>query len=613
MELNIEKILNEVERERRRKLVIELYKKGLESEIELIREGTAYMLDGLAIADENLFEEFLSKGLEIELCENHLFPLSKTEEVLLIEKQQFKELIKNLLEERRKNLEKEIQSMSENETEEEPENEKLQLFSLFYELSRFNPKEFLEEYKSILDRSSEKKSNQTEKFIAAASLSFLAETINEPRLIPNKDEEYDDLEKYVEMKLRDLELFINDVPEKTKGKLDFLKEKIRRKKFFIFLECHDKELSAVLRKKAKETLLDKEGSIEIKSTKTSFKMYKESNNSTMLKDFYKEFCEQALQPYFLKKYQEAQQIKIDGYKIIGKIGQGASKKVYWAKKGKENVALSLYNLNERMIKILKDKGLTIRDIMEKDLKTSPFRISHNNICYFELNKDFRTGQEFGVSELLDGTLERLMRTDFPQKEIDTLRIDVIKQIIEGLSYVHELGIIHSDLKPENILFKKLPSGKYILKIADFGLSQTLENLENEEESLVSMGHIAIRAPELHEPNHSRGPENDVWSFGCLIYWLWMKKEPFLPSNMDKPDKPGKEREEYEKISYNLKQDETYKKSLLKSLKREMHSSLIKIVEKCWEVNPKKRYKNAVELKKDLETVFKEYETGSHEA
>jgi len=47
--------------------------------------------------------------------------------------------------------------------------------------------------------------------------------------------------------------------------------------------------------------------------------------------------------------------------------------------------------------------------------------------------------------------------------------DIIKNILEGLRYIHGMNIVHRDLKPDNILIDNL-SDFSTLKIADFGLS-----------------------------------------------------------------------------------------------------------------------------------------------
>ncbi len=47
-------------------------------------------------------------------------------------------------------------------------------------------------------------------------------------------------------------------------------------------------------------------------------------------------------------------------------------------------------------------------------------------------------------------------------------------ILIGLHYLHENSIVHRDLKPENILGEKMPCGKILLLISDFGLSKVID-------------------------------------------------------------------------------------------------------------------------------------------
>ena len=46
----------------------------------------------------------------------------------------------------------------------------------------------------------------------------------------------------------------------------------------------------------------------------------------------------------------------------------------------------------------------------------------------------------------------------------------MKQILEGMRYVHEVGVTHRDLKPENILLTE----DGVIKICDFGSAKMLD-------------------------------------------------------------------------------------------------------------------------------------------
>ncbi|KAK4365766.1 hypothetical protein RND71_013646 [Anisodus tanguticus] len=89
-----------------------------------------------------------------------------------------------------------------------------------------------------------------------------------------------------------------------------------------------------------------------------------------------------------------------------------------------------------------------------------------------------------------------------------------KNVLLGLSHVHNRGIIHCDIKPGNIL---LVGTDEIAKIADFGLSMTLEQGINCEQGLIR-GTERYMAPES-VLNSEYGPQVDIWALGCTVYEL----------------------------------------------------------------------------------------------
>lgn len=55
-------------------------------------------------------------------------------------------------------------------------------------------------------------------------------------------------------------------------------------------------------------------------------------------------------------------------------------------------------------------------------------------------------------------------------------INILTQVIMGLEHVHRNGYLHRDIKLQNILVKKNGNGPNTYKLADFGFSKRLENV-----------------------------------------------------------------------------------------------------------------------------------------
>ena len=100
----------------------------------------------------------------------------------------------------------------------------------------------------------------------------------------------------------------------------------------------------------------------------------------------------------------------------------------------------------------------------------------------------------------------------------------MKQIGEGISYLHSFGIIHRDIKPDNILI----TNKNEIKIIDFGLSKIIGNTEKTNEGY---GTLHYAAPEilLRIPY---GKEIDIWALGILLFYILTGRNPFIGINED---------------------------------------------------------------------------------
>lgn len=108
---------------------------------------------------------------------------------------------------------------------------------------------------------------------------------------------------------------------------------------------------------------------------------------------------------------------------------------------------------------------------------------------------------------------------------------ITKQILDGIAYVHRMGISHRDLKPDNILI--MQDDPILVKITDFGLAKISDNSTFMK---TFCGTLAYVAPEVivgkYDLQQSQdSPINysnlvDIWSLGCLVYVLLTSHLPF---------------------------------------------------------------------------------------
>ncbi|CAL1546475.1 unnamed protein product [Lymnaea stagnalis] len=97
--------------------------------------------------------------------------------------------------------------------------------------------------------------------------------------------------------------------------------------------------------------------------------------------------------------------------------------------------------------------------------------------------------------------------------------DITKQILEGLQYLHCKKIIHRDIKGANVLLEE----KFIIKLADFGVSKTLE--ETSMATTANAGTVRWMAPEMFIPQRY-GVLVDIWAVACTLIQMINRAPPF---------------------------------------------------------------------------------------
>ncbi|GAV27866.1 hypothetical protein PMKS-001334 [Pichia membranifaciens] len=106
---------------------------------------------------------------------------------------------------------------------------------------------------------------------------------------------------------------------------------------------------------------------------------------------------------------------------------------------------------------------------------------------------------------------------------------IFAQLVQGLKYLHQQGIVHRDIKPENILIDE----EGCLKYADFGYAIDLNRIEDYpigEHDFLSRGTTSFKAPEIMKVREKFDGDmlkaTDVWSLAVLYYQMKFLNKPW---------------------------------------------------------------------------------------
>ena len=134
---------------------------------------------------------------------------------------------------------------------------------------------------------------------------------------------------------------------------------------------------------------------------------------------------------------------------------------------------------------------------------------------------------------------------------ESKNLTFVKQISNGLKYIHQNNIIHRDIKPKNIFIKN----DFQIKIGDFGLSRTIIDgntkaliPQNELVYTSNLGCLIYSAPEqLNSNNYTF--DVDIYSLGIIIFELFN----LFRTEMEKIKEISefKEKEDYESKWFKL--------------------------------------------------------------
>jgi serine/threonine protein kinase len=214
-----------------------------------------------------------------------------------------------------------------------------------------------------------------------------------------------------------------------------------------------------------------------------------------------------------KLVQAAKTRKIeDYYEFKEKIGTGKFSDVYTAVEMNSNLQWA--------VKVVEKKKLNEaeREMMRSEVAIMRL-LNHNNVV--QMKEVFEDKQKMDlITELVEGG-ELFDRIHSKKVLSEYTSFYIIRQLLDAVKYLHDVGIVHRDIKPENILLtddSEIPT----IKLADFGLSKLVGPTDMLR---TTCGTLAYVAPEVLM-QRPYGKAVDIWSIGVVAYLMLRGRLPF---------------------------------------------------------------------------------------
>ena len=261
----------------------------------------------------------------------------------------------------------------------------------------------------------------------------------------------------------------------------------------------------------------------------------------------------------------------DRYEIVEKIGSGGMSDVY---KAKDHVLGRFVAIKVLKKEFSEDVNFVTKFRTEAQ---SAARLEHPNIVNI-----YDVGSEYGMYYIVMEHVEGITLKSYIEKKGRLSykeAVSIAIQVGRGIEAAHNKHIVHRDIKPQNIIIST--EGK--VKVTDFGIARAANN--NTIHADV-MGSVHYTSPEQARNGFVDG-KSDIYSLGIVMYEMVTGRVPF-------------DGDSTVAIAIQHLQDEMTPPS---AYAPDLPISMEKIILKCTQKNPDRRYESISDLLVDLKKVL----------
>lgn len=204
------------------------------------------------------------------------------------------------------------------------------------------------------------------------------------------------------------------------------------------------------------------------------------------------------------------------------IGKGTYGRVYLGMNADngEVLAVKQVEINARLAGTDRDRIKEMVAALDQEIDTMQ-HLEHPNIVQYLGCERGETSISIYLEYISGGSVGSCLRKHgkFEESVVKSLT----RQTLDGLAYLHNMGILHRDLKADNILLDLDGT----CKISDFGISKKTDDIYGNDSTNSMQGSVFWMAPEvIQSQGQGYSAKVDIWSLGCVVLEMFAGRRPW---------------------------------------------------------------------------------------